>query len=164
MSNLAILLTSILIACLTSSSVNARTVDKSELKARFGKVCNIKEAKVADLSMDQQTTWPKIHSQYLSYRHCDIGVVAQDFDDLISRSLANDWAGFIEGKIKWKKNKKFIEFVIQHVNVVAHPDDLNMIRENARKKCPQTQTKICKSIENAAENAIVMRDKLIKKN
>jgi hypothetical protein len=54
--------------------------------------CTAAQAQRADQGIDRLHTWGSLYTWYKNYRHCDDGVMAEDYSEAVARVLVDHWS------------------------------------------------------------------------
>ncbi len=95
-------------------------------------------------------TWKDLYRFFKTYPGCDDGVYGEGYSDFVSQSLSKYWNRLNELSSLIKKDPSFEDFVLNHINATADPQDIKAMLNNARTKCSVNHKAICTKIENAA--------------
>jgi hypothetical protein len=108
----------------------------------------------ADTALTNLRTWNDLRLWYESYSGCDDGYFAEGISQFVIRSLAKQWntLTFLQREIK--RNTKFKDFVLKHVDATGDDNDLMIIVTNCKDKCPAKLRLLCKEIENNTQTAL----------
>ena len=68
--------------------------------------------------------------------------------------MSKYWDRFDELVSLTKHDPSFQNFVLNHIDATANPDDLSLLLKNVRKRRPSTSAPFCKEIEKAALSAL----------
>lgn len=114
--------------------------------------CTTKEAAQAESQILNLKSWGAIYKHYKQFAKCDDGSIAEGYTESISKMLSNQWSELNNLENLIKKDEKFKEFVIKHINSTMDEVDRKKILNNAIKNCNTNLDKLCKNIVHAAES------------
>jgi len=123
------------------------------------KPCTSADAAAAEEATDHaHKSWAILNAQYLKYARamdCDHGSVAEGWDDVVVRILANSWGDLPALARLVKADPDFLPFVVRHVSATSATDDLERARANAEGRCPSGgNDELCRLIAEAAVAAL----------
>ncbi|MEW6714872.1 MAG: hypothetical protein AB1306_07260 [Nitrospirota bacterium] len=101
-----------------------------------------------------QKTWKNLYRLFKTYQVCDDGAYGEGYSDFVAQSLSKYWDRFDELTSLTKHDPSFQNFVLKHIDATDDPDDLKLLLNNVRKRCPSTDVSFCKEIEQAALSAL----------
>ncbi len=100
-------------------------------------------------------TWKDFYRLFTTYPSgCDDGVYAEGYSDFVAQSLAKYWNRFEELASLTEHDPTFKDFVLKHIDATDDEEDIKMLLNNARKRCPSDHAALCKEIEKAALSAL----------
>ncbi len=112
--------------------------------------CSKIESIQAEVQASTLRTWNEIHISFTRYSFCDDGAIAEGYSESISQMLANHWDQLNELDIHVKKDAKFYDFIIKHIDQTISDDVRSKILENAQKRCQPKYLFLCKKITSRA--------------
>jgi hypothetical protein len=104
----------------------------------------------ADAVITSLDNWEAVRLAHQRFAHCDDGVVAEGFTDVVVRTLASHWSSFSEVAAISDRDPKFRSFLLRHINASADKQQLAQVAALAQSKCPHGQRNLCAAIRNAA--------------
>jgi hypothetical protein len=117
--------------------------------------CTVDDEKsVLNMLSPPQKTWGNLHDVYKKYVHCDDGSVGEGFSENVVFLLVNHWPNLNELSQISKKDHKFKNFVIKHIDESVNRTDLESIVSLSRSSCKEHSHALCKKIGNAAISAL----------
>lgn len=114
--------------------------------------CSKEEAMQAEATASQLKDWNEVYDSYRKYSHCDDGAIAEGYSESISQLLATKWDLLNSFEKVAKKDKKFKDFVIKHIDQTMDEEARVKILDNATKHCPSKSNILCKRISGAAKS------------
>ncbi len=114
--------------------------------------CSKEDAIQAEAKAAQLKDWNEVYSSYKKYSHCDDGAIAEGYSESISQLLAKKWDQLESLEKTIKKDKKFKDFVIKHIDQTIAEDARVDILSNTTNRCPSKSKDLCKKILAAAKN------------
>ena len=91
---------------------------------------------------------------FKGYADCDDGNLADDVSEYVTSSLAKDWKDFPKLEQEIKKEPRFQELVLHHIDATTSIDDLEAVKKNADQRCPAGSKPLCSAIAAAAQSAL----------
>lgn len=113
--------------------------------------CSQSEAVQAEANAAILKNWNDIFDSFRKYSHCDDGAIAEGYSESVSQMLANHWDQIDKLEKLIKKNTKFGDFVIRHIDQTIADDARLKIVDNALKRCPSKSKVLCKKISFSAK-------------
>lgn len=124
------------------------------------KSCTEKDAKDALNLPDNYRDWNAAYRAFQRFGQCDDGAIAEGFSEAIAQLLARDWK-HVDDLIRLATNdKKFKQFVLQHIDETLSDDELRTIAENARLHCPSRERPFCGLILTRAQSSLAAQQKV----
>jgi hypothetical protein len=108
----------------------------------------------ADRLLFKAKSWADLRRWSTSYADCDDGGLAEGVSDDVAIYLARKWRDLPKLEHEIKREPRFREFVLRHIDATAHTDDLEAVKENATQRCPARSSALCAAIASAAQNAL----------
>lgn len=115
------------------------------------KACTKDEAQKSEVIASKLSSWAEIHDAYLNYAHCDDGAIGEGFTQSVVHLLASNWTSMATLQRFTKKDAKFEEFVVKHIDASADPEELKVVANLAKKRCSASANVLCRKIEKAAQ-------------
>jgi hypothetical protein len=112
--------------------------------------CNL----TADNLLSKVKSWADLHRWFKGYADCDDGNLADDVSEYVTSSLAKDWKNFPKLEQEIKKEPRFQELVLHHIDATTSIDDLEAVKKNADQRCPTGSKPLCAAIAAAAQSAL----------
>ncbi len=113
--------------------------------------CSKDDAMQAEAKAAQLKDWNDVYESYKRYSHCDDGAIAEGSSESVSQLLGKKWDQLSNLEKIIKKDKKFKDFVIKHVDQTIADDVRVEILNNTSKHCPSKSTALCRKISSAAK-------------
>ena len=108
--------------------------------------CTVDDVSAAMSEIGRQEDWAGVYQSFKRYRHCDEGVVAEEYSDAIGHLLAHNWEQ-VAGLVNLVgSDREFGEFVVRHIDENIGEADAQLIVSNARSRCPSKARWLCKAI------------------
>jgi len=114
------------------------------------RVCTREEAMQAEDEAARLPDWKAVYRSFKRYAHCDDGAIGEGYSDSIGRLLARDWKRLDDLKGLTSSDKRFERFVLHHVDETIPAEELKLIVDNARLRCPAKAERLCRLIEARA--------------
>ena len=114
------------------------------------KPCSAAEMSAAEKAADRIVNWGQLYQAWQTYRHCDKGVVEENFTDALLRLLV-DWKQVDLLARPMEENKDFRAFVHKHLNSPAAKGDVDSVYSRAKLSCPKGLEKFCTDIATTAK-------------
>jgi len=108
----------------------------------------------ADSALKNLKTWQDLRLWHENYLACDDGYFAEGISDFVVRTLAKKWESLSALQSEIAKNTKFKDFVIKHIDATTDENQLEMVIENAKLKCPSKLQNLCNEIRNNAQTSL----------
>jgi hypothetical protein len=116
--------------------------------------CTDAEALRADTKLDTLRNWDSLYRSYKLYRQCDDGAIGEGYSESVVRILADHWNTLSRLVTLSRRDPRFRQFVLRHVDATTNPDDLKKIRINASTQCQPGLSAICADLAKRADAAI----------
>jgi hypothetical protein len=117
------------------------------------KECTLEEAIQAENEISTLKDWDSLHQSLMRFAHCADGAsVSEGYSGVVGDLLADDWKHFARLNELCTKDKKFKQFVLQHIDETISVDVLQKIIDNTRLQCPSEAKALCREVENAASS------------
>lgn len=114
--------------------------------------CSKLDERAAESVVGKLVTWAAVHDAYLKFAHCDDGGIGEGFSESVTTLLAKRWSQFEELKRLAKRDEKFETFVLRHIDATVPLERLDLVRQNALRRCT-SGTQLCKKIAKTAASA-----------
>ena len=128
----------------------------SGLDATYGlqpHTCKTADAEAAEKEADRLRSWHALHKSFLRFRQCDDGAIAEGCSESVARILVDHWDSLPRlGSIS-KKDNRFLQFVMNHVDATLDIKDIKTIRTNAVRHCSPERHELCHELKVAADKA-----------
>jgi hypothetical protein len=108
--------------------------------------CTKEQAIRAEMEADTLQSWNDVYRSYKKYAQCDDAAIGEGYSDSVSRLLEDHWDRLIELNRITSRDKKFLRFVLFHIDELMSMDAVPKIRGNAVAHCPAIAKGLCKSI------------------
>jgi hypothetical protein len=114
--------------------------------------CPRDKAMKAEIAAADARSWRELFNAYLDYAVCDDAAIAEGFSDSVGRLLSADtvrWselAGFV------KRDDRFLDFIVRHIDETIPATMVDSIEQNAREKCPESTRNICQTVLKACKD------------
>jgi len=95
-------------------------------------------------------TWKDIYNLYKSYPGCDDGAYAEAYSEFVVHTLATQWDRLGELIALTSTDTNFHSFILKHIDATTDKDEINIILNNSRSRCPSGNDQFCKEIGKAA--------------
>lgn len=105
--------------------------------------CSKAMAMTAETKAGELQSWSEVYVWFKRYRNCDDGAIAEGFTESITALLARQWSALPQFAARADKDAQFRSFVLKHIDESADADNLRLIEENAKSKCPSKYTRLC---------------------
>lgn len=105
--------------------------------------CSKAMAIAAETKAGELKSWSEVYVWFKRYRNCDDGAIAEGFTESITILLARQWSVLPQLAARADKDTQFRAFVLKHIDESADADNLRLIEENAKRKCPPKYTRLC---------------------
>src|SRR5580704_4033314 len=122
--------------------------------------CDDALARRAEVEADYLKTWEQIHDWFKRYSTCNEGAPAEGYSDAVVRMLADRWIQLSILQTLIDRDKRFGEFVFEHIDATTDDHDLDRVVANADRHCPQGDRQLCGSISRRAVAARSDQDKI----
>jgi hypothetical protein len=116
--------------------------------------CTDTEAFRAETQTDTLRSWDALYRSYKLYQQCDDGGLAEGYSEAVVRILADHWNTLSRLVTLSRRDARFRQFVLRHVDATTNPDDLKKIRINASSQCPPRLSAICADLAKEADAAL----------
>jgi hypothetical protein len=103
---------------------------------------------------DTIRTWDGLYRSYGLYRSCDDGAVGEGYSESVARILADHWGTLPRLADLGKKDGRFRQFVLRHVDASLDMKDIEEIKTRARTQCPRRLGTLCHELANEADAAL----------
>jgi hypothetical protein len=133
----------VLLAILTLALFPARAVNAEDR-------CN----DTADRLLFKAKSWADLRRWFTGYADCDDGGLAEGVSDDVAIYLARKWRDLPKLEYEIKREPRFREFVLRHIDATAGMDDLEAAKKNATQKCPARSSVLCAAIVTRAQSAL----------
>jgi hypothetical protein len=108
----------------------------------------------ADRILFKGKSWADLRRWFTRYADCDDGDLAEGVSDDVAIYLARKWRDLPKLEHEIKREPRFREFVLRHIDSTADTDDLEAAKKNATQKCPARSSDLCAAIAGAAQSAL----------
>jgi hypothetical protein len=108
----------------------------------------------ADRILFKGKSWADLRRWFTSYADCDDGDLAEGVSDDVAVYLAKKWRDLPKLEREIKREPRFREFVLRHIDATADTDDIEAVKENATRRCPARSSDLCAAIAAAAQSAL----------
>jgi hypothetical protein len=115
------------------------------LAADQPKECTKADAAAAE-TQAPAATWGGLYRSYRRYGQCDDGSVAEVFSNAVASLLSGHWDTVNELTRLAKAHSSFGVFVLHHTDVTMRLNQAELIKGNARDKCPTDSKQLCQRI------------------
>lgn len=105
----------------------------------------------ADRDLDRLKSWAAVYRTFRLYRQCDDGGTAEGYSDTVAILLTEHWPDVTELSNLSKSHPLFERFVLWHIDGLMSPEQSQLIKENARNRCPAGAKRLCRHLEKAVE-------------
>lgn len=112
--------------------------------------CTQEEAVQAETEASKLHDWDDVYRSFGRFQHCDDGAISEGYSDSIGRLLAHHWITLPRLNALASYDESFKRFVIRHIDETIPNDELKVIVVNASTLCPVKCERLCKLIEDAA--------------
>lgn len=117
--------------------------------------CTLTDQHWLSKELPRLKVWEAIHESFRKYApQCDDGFIAEGYTDAVVVLLTHHWSSLSELAAIVKRDPKFLEFIVRHINASADPDDLKQLLSHATNQCPPENKAICVPIHSATNVAI----------
>jgi hypothetical protein len=116
--------------------------------------CSAAQSEKADREASRLRTWDSLYRSYTRFSQCDDGSIAEGYSTSVGRLLADDWGTLPQASVVSKNDDGFRKFVLRHVSATLDTKDLQKIRMNAIRHCPDGENDFCKQLRVAADKAL----------
>ena len=116
--------------------------------------CTDAEARTAEAQADTLRNWDSLYRSYKLYRQCDDGAIGEGCSESVVRILADHWSTLSRLVTLSRRDPRFRQFVLRHVDATTNPDDLKKISINASTQCPLRLSALCADLAKQADAAI----------
>lgn len=112
------------------------------------RICTEAQAKQAKKEAGNLKNWFSVYRSFKRFAHCDENdmEISEQYSVSISRLLAYDWKNVGAFLRLASSDKKFEQFVIEHINESIGNEEAYLIIDNARLRCPRGGEKLCDAI------------------
>lgn len=114
------------------------------------RVCSREEARRAEDEAARLPDWKAVYRSFKRYAHCDDGAIGEGYSDSVGGLRAREWIRLDELRRLTSSDKRFEQFVLRHVDETIPADELKLIVDNARFRCPAKAERLCRLIEARA--------------
>jgi len=132
----------LLMACIIATAVISDAIASN-------RPCAKKEAIAAEAVASTAKTWQQLHQQFMRYRNCDDGAIAEGFSEAISLLLVKQWGDIHTLDILGRSDPVFRKFVIHHIDETVPAERWAHIKKYASMQCPRNSKILCRDIELA---------------
>ncbi|HJT42475.1 MAG TPA: hypothetical protein VJ750_03145 [Rhizomicrobium sp.] len=105
----------------------------------------------ADRDLDRLKSWAAVYRTFRLYRQCDDGGIAAGYSDTVAILLTEHWSDVTELSDLSKSHPLFERFVLRHIDGLMSPEQSQLIKENARNRCPAGAKRLCRLLEKAVD-------------
>lgn len=131
------------------------TICVSSLSAQAQqKPCSQAESQQSESEADSLRTWDTLYKSYRLYAHCDNASAAEGYSESVARILVDHWRTLPRLSQLTRKDKRFRDFVLGHVDATLDMSDVRKIRTNAMQHCLPTLRNLCADLRKEAESAL----------
>lgn len=109
------------------------------------KECTRAESAAAEKATDRIVNYGQLSKAYKDYRHCNAGVVEENFTDAILRLLVA-WKDVDTVASDLQSDPEYKKFIHRHLTSPAAKDDRPSIYSRAKSSCPPIQDEFCKEL------------------
>jgi hypothetical protein len=99
-------------------------------------------------------TWDALYKSYSSYRHCDDGLIGENYSESVARILVDHWNTLPRFAFLTRQSSEFRRFVLKHIDASLDRDDLTGIRKKATTQCPKGLRVLCDEMSKQANTAL----------
>jgi hypothetical protein len=129
-------------------------VPTDESARRQQRPCTSFEASRAQDEAIRLKSWSRLHESFKRYGHCDDGAIAEGYASSVVEVLTHKWTPSDQWVPMLQSDKKFTNFVLNHISTMAEPKELRLIRRNAKLHSPERADGFCKAFNREAKRAL----------
>jgi hypothetical protein len=118
------------------------------VEAGQSRECTQEEAMQAETEAARLRDWAAVYDSFTRFAHCDQGAIGEGYSDTVVRLLTRQWEEVADLQRLTARNKRFEQFVVHHIDALMTREDLQVIAENARSRCPTQAKRLCRVIED----------------
>ena len=108
----------------------------------------------ADEALVKAESWAALHRWFARYSDCDEGGTAERVSEVVTTSLAREWRDLHLLERRIRRDPRFEELVLRHIDATADRAHLEAIAENATKRCPARSSDLCIAVLKRALEAL----------
>jgi hypothetical protein len=109
-------------------------------------LCSSRNEIISERMSVQYKSWSELHKNYIKYRNCDDGAIAEGFSESTTVLLEKKWGDFTKNYFTYSKDKNFIEFIIKHIDATTKAERLIVIKRNAENFCSAQMKEFCNTV------------------
>jgi hypothetical protein len=114
--------------------------------------CSEHDAMEAEDTVTNLRNWEDVYRSFKQFGHCDNGTIADGYSASVVRLLSDHWDQLGDLN-KLSSDRKFLAFVIKHIDATVDEHELRNVIINSEKNCPKSAKMLCSLIEKAAKKA-----------
>jgi hypothetical protein len=114
--------------------------------------CSDHDARKAEETAASLSTWSDVYVAFKRYGHCDDGTMWEGYSESVVHLLSDHWDQLGDLN-KLSSDRKFLAFVIKHIDATVDEHELRNVIINSEKNCPKSAKMLCSLIEKAAKKA-----------
>ena len=116
--------------------------------------CRQSENRQSESEADRLRTWDALYRSYRLYARCNNASAAEGYSESVARILVDHWQTLPRLSDLARKDKRFRDFVLGHVDATLDMGDVKKIRTNAMQHCLPTLHNLCEDLRKEAESAL----------
>ena len=123
----------------------------SQSQARY---CSEHDALEAEDAVQGLSSWKDVHKAFKRYGHCDDGAIGEGYSESVVHLLSAHWGQLDDLNKISSSDKKFLAFVIRHIDATTDESELKSVLANSKTQCSKSAKALCLMIEKAAKAAL----------
>jgi hypothetical protein len=106
----------------------------------------------AEIAAADARTWQELFGAYVDYSVCDDAAIAEGFSDSVARLLSADMVRWSELVAFVRRDPRFLDFIVRHIDETIPATTLELIERNAREKCAESAKNVCETVLKACKD------------
>jgi hypothetical protein len=120
--------------------------------ARVQKDCG--KVQEQELNHAEPKNWGSLYRLFRQFGGCDDGALGEGFSEDVAQLLSKQWAHIDALGRLTTADRAFERFVLHHIDATLSEDELKIIANNSRSRCPVGEKHLCQLILTRAQNSL----------
>lgn len=107
-----------------------------------------------ELNHAEPKNWGSLYRLFRQFGGCDDGALGEGFSEDVAQLLSKQWAHIDALGRLTTADRAFERFVLHHIDATLSEDELKIIANNSRSRCPVGEKHLCQLILTRAQNSL----------